>query len=308
MIEIGKVLGTKELKSRLPWRYPFLLLDRAIREEENKFVAYKNLTMNELFFQGHFPGHPIMPGVLQVEAMKQLGELIVRKELDQAGLQDVYMRKVEKVKFRNPVEPGDRLRIEAEITDINESEAVIQACTFNNTGMTCEARLTLAVRPRTGPETMPPAFNAYDRSPETAMNVNRIMEIVPHRYPFLLIDNIARLDGDNAVAIKNVTITEEIFKGFPSEYAAFPESLQCEIIAQVGCACVLSRAENAGKLGLFAAIPEAESFAPVFPGDQMVCEVVLPPSKKAFGKGSGVIKVNDKVVFKITLMFAIVDR
>jgi UDP-3-O-[3-hydroxymyristoyl] N-acetylglucosamine deacetylase/3-hydroxyacyl-[acyl-carrier-protein] dehydratase len=95
-----------------------LLLDRVTRESETRFVGVKNLTVNELFFQGHFPNRPIMPGVLQVETMKQLCELIVRKELDPTGMQDVYLKKLQKVKFRNPAEPGDRLFLDAEIIEL----------------------------------------------------------------------------------------------------------------------------------------------------------------------------------------------
>ena len=86
-----------------------------------------------------------------------------------------------------------------------------------------------------------------------------------------------------------------------------PENLLCEIGAQAGCACVLSRPENAGKLGFFMSIENAESLIPVVPGDQLVVECDLPPSKSRFGKGSGVIRVGEEVVAEIALMFAIVE-
>ncbi len=304
---IGKILGLKEIKEILPYRYPMLMLDRATAESETKYVGVKNISMNELYFQGHFPNHPIMPGVLQVEAMKQLAQIAVQKKLDPSGENDVYMKVVERVKFRKPNLPGDRLRIDVEVDSVTDTEAVITASTSNNAGLTCQAKITLGVRPRQYPDAMPQLFNEYDKSANTAKDINEIMSIVPHRYPFLLIDNIVKIEGDHIVAVKNTTANEEIYSGYTPDYAVMPESLQCEIIAQAGCACVLSRPENKGKLGYFMSIDRAEAFHPIFPGDQMVCELDIPPGQSRFGKGTGSIKVGDKIVFAITLMFAIVD-
>jgi 3-hydroxyacyl-[acyl-carrier-protein] dehydratase len=239
--------------------------------------------------------------------MKQLAQMAVQAKLDPKNELDVYMRIVEKVKFRKPNFPGDRLRIDVEIESTNDNEAVVNATTSNNSGTTCQARLTLAVRPRITTVGMPKLFNEYDKSPETFMDVNQIMATVPHRYPFLLIDNIARINGERIIAIKNTTINEEIFTGYTPDYAVLPESLQCEIVAQAGCACVLSRPENKGKIGYFMSIDRAEAFHPIFPGDQLVCDLELPAGQSRFGKGTGFIKVEDKVVFQISLMFAIVD-
>ncbi|MFA7230062.1 MAG: 3-hydroxyacyl-ACP dehydratase FabZ [Victivallaceae bacterium] len=303
----GKVLSIKEIKKILPQRYPMLMLDRVVVESETKLTAVKNVCINEHYFQGHFPNHPIMPGVLQVEAMKQLAQIAVQSKLDPDNSQDIYMRIVEKVKFRKPNNPGDRLKIEAEVIEIKDGEAVVSAKTSNNSGLTCQANITLAVRPRTTPDSMPELYSEFDKSENSAMDVSQIMSLMPHRYPFLLIDNIASIDGNNIVAVKNVSINEEIFAGCPDDYAVLPESLQCEIVAQAGCACVLSRPENKGKLGYFMSIDHAEVFHPVFPGDQIICEIELPAGQSRFGKGTGSIRVGNKIVMKITLMFAIVD-
>ena len=304
---MSNVLSLKKIKEILPQRYPMLMLDRAMQESDTKFVGVKNLTINENFFCGHFPNHPIMPGVLQVEAMKQLAQIAVADKLDPSGEKDIYMRVVEKVKFRKPNNPGDRVKIEAEVLEIKDGEAVVSCKTSNNSGLTCQAKITLATREKVQPETMPELYTEFDKGEETAHDVNAIMNVIPHRYPFLLIDNIVKVEEGNITAIKNVTDNEVIFANCPDDYATLPSSLQCEIAAQSGCMAVLSIPANQGKIGYFMSIDRAEVFHPVFPGDQLVCNVVVPPGSSRFGKGKGTISVDGKKVFEITLMFAIVD-
>jgi 3-hydroxyacyl-[acyl-carrier-protein] dehydratase len=97
----------------LPHRYPFLLIDRIVESTADKIVAIKNVTINEPFFQGHFPGHPIMPGVLIVEAMAQAGGVMALQILGATfETHLVFFMGIDKVKFRKPVVPGDQLRLE----------------------------------------------------------------------------------------------------------------------------------------------------------------------------------------------------
>ena len=101
----------------LPHRYPFILIDRVIKLEPGiEIVALKNVTINEPFFQGHFPGNPIMPGVLIIEAMAQAGGVLVIESLSQeAHGQSVYFLGMDKVRFRRPVVPGDQIIVEVKL-------------------------------------------------------------------------------------------------------------------------------------------------------------------------------------------------
>lgn len=110
------VMNIQDIMNTLPHRYPFLLVDRIEEMEEGVRVAgFKNVTVNEPFFQGHFPGHPIMPGVLIVEAMAQVGGAYVTV-IDEIGDDKVtYFAGIEKARFRKPVLPGDVLRMELEL-------------------------------------------------------------------------------------------------------------------------------------------------------------------------------------------------
>ncbi|HUJ09117.1 MAG TPA: bifunctional UDP-3-O-[3-hydroxymyristoyl] N-acetylglucosamine deacetylase/3-hydroxyacyl-ACP dehydratase [Verrucomicrobiae bacterium] len=112
-----QVMDIMQLLNVLPHRYPFLLVDRILKiEGEEKIVGLKNVTMNEPFFQGHFPGHPIMPGVLQLEAMAQVSGILMLRAGENVGKGKVaYFMSANNVKWRKPVRPGDQLIIEVEM-------------------------------------------------------------------------------------------------------------------------------------------------------------------------------------------------
>ena len=303
---MSKILGVCELRKALPRLGFGLLLDRVEVFGREKLVAAKVMTVNEEFFNGHFPEHPIMPGVLQVEMMKQLAELSARPELAKSADDDIYISKLEKVKFRRPVTPGDRLRIETELVDEDETSRRFRTKVRIGADTASEAFMTLKSRRIPTPTELPPEVTEYDKCADVVYDTMTTKKLMPHRYPFLFIDYIAKRDGDNVVAIKNVSANDSFFRFAPDD-AAVPESVLCEMGAQAGCSCVLSRPENAGKLGLFMAIDTAESIAPIIPGDQLEIHIELPPAKGRFGKGSGEIRVCGEVRFRITLMFAIVD-
>jgi 3-hydroxyacyl-[acyl-carrier-protein] dehydratase len=109
-------LDINQIRAILPHRYPFLLIDRVLEiERKKKIVAIKNVTINEPFFNGHFPNFPIMPGVLIVEAMAQAGGAMLLTEVEDRSDKLIVFTGIEKARFRRPVVPGDQLRIEVEV-------------------------------------------------------------------------------------------------------------------------------------------------------------------------------------------------
>jgi beta-hydroxyacyl-ACP dehydratase FabZ len=108
-------LDVPAIERVIPHRFPFLMIDRVIELGDDKVVALKNVSANEPYFAGHLPGHPIMPGVLQVEAMAQAGAVLALNQMAEPGQSPlVFFMGIDKVKFRKPVVPGDQLRLEVE--------------------------------------------------------------------------------------------------------------------------------------------------------------------------------------------------
>ncbi len=154
----------QEILDFLPHRYPFLLIDRVVEFEPTKrLVAIKNVTINEPFFQGHFPGHPIMPGVLVVEAMAQAGAIIMLAEIADRDKKLIVFTGIERAKFRQSVTPGDQLRIEVDVLSFRSRAGRIEGKAFVEDKLACEATLTCMVVPRAreahsaaaGPATQP---------------------------------------------------------------------------------------------------------------------------------------------------------
>src|ERR1035438_1603193 len=139
----------QEILCLLPHRYPFLLIDRIVEfEPAKRLVAIKNVTINEPFFQGHFPGYPIMPGVLVVEAMAQAGAIIMLAELQDRDKKLVVFTGIERAKFRRPVTPGDQLRIEVDVLSMKTRVGRIEGKAYIEGKLACQATLTCQVVPR----------------------------------------------------------------------------------------------------------------------------------------------------------------
>lgn len=134
MMDITRILQC------LPHRYPFLLVDRILETEgEQRVVGIKNVTINEPFFQGHFPGHPIMPGVLIVEAMAQTGGVLLLSALERPEEKVVYFMSLDGVRFRRPVVPGDQLRMEVEVLQNRGRTVRLQGKAFVDGALAAEA-------------------------------------------------------------------------------------------------------------------------------------------------------------------------
>lgn len=144
----NKIYNIDEIMKMLPHRYPFLLVDKLeVSEAGVKGVGLKNLTMNELFFQGHFPNNPIMPGVLQIEAMAQTAGCIVMSadENYAENKRSVLFMSVEGVKFRKPVRPGDQLKMHLEKIKERRNIFVFKGVSMVDDQVVSEAELTAMI-------------------------------------------------------------------------------------------------------------------------------------------------------------------
>ena len=138
-------MNIEEIKEILPHRYPFLLVDRVVEIEEGKSItAYKNVSANEPFFQGHFPERPIMPGVLILEALAQAGAIVVLQKEEYKGKIPLFVG-AEKVKWRQQVVPGDRLELRVEVTRLRGRMGVGKATASVEGKKVCEAEIMFAI-------------------------------------------------------------------------------------------------------------------------------------------------------------------
>ena len=181
----------------------------------------------------------------------------------------------------------------------------------------------IAVRPGHGPNTemarvllktynemramVPPAFNIP--SGEAVMDVNEVMTILPHRYPFLLVDRIVGFEGETkCTGVKNVTINEPFFQGHFPGHPIMPGVLQLEAMAQVASILLLRAPENQGKIGYFLSADNVKWRKPVLPGDTLLIETEILKAKRSIGQARGRCIVNGAVVSEADLMFSLVDR
>src|SRR3989338_1407042 len=143
--ELKQELDVNEIQKIIPHRYPFLLVDRIVGlVPGKKAVGIKNITINEYYFQGHFPGHPVMPGVLILEALAQVGGVLMLSRPENQG-KLAYFMTIEGVKFRQPVHPGDQLRLDAEVIKIRSRTGQCRGRAFVGDKLVCEAEVKFAL-------------------------------------------------------------------------------------------------------------------------------------------------------------------
>jgi beta-hydroxyacyl-ACP dehydratase FabZ len=138
----GPLLDITNILQLLPHRYPFLLVDRILGlEDGRRAVGIKNVTFNEPFFQGHFPGAPVMPGVLIVEAMAQVGAVLLLRGVPDRKDKLVYFAGIDRARFRRPVVPGDQIRFEVEVLQLRSRSARLRGEAFVEGVLVAEAEM-----------------------------------------------------------------------------------------------------------------------------------------------------------------------
>ncbi|MFC4402888.1 3-hydroxyacyl-ACP dehydratase FabZ [Gracilibacillus xinjiangensis] len=138
-------MDIEQIKATIPHRYPFLLVDAIKEQDEKRIVGIKNVTINEPFFQGHFPDYPVMPGVLIVEALAQVGAVSILSKEENKG-KIGFLAGIDKCRFKRQVKPGDQLTLEVEIIRIKGPIGKGKAIAMVGSELACEAEITFAVK------------------------------------------------------------------------------------------------------------------------------------------------------------------
>ncbi|MGH9430675.1 MAG: 3-hydroxyacyl-ACP dehydratase FabZ [Terriglobia bacterium] len=145
------VYTVTDIMKLLPHRYPFLMVDRIVElEPDKRIVGLKNVTVNEEFFQGHFPGAPVMPGVLVIESMAQVAGVMIYRDLPQRESKLIYFTGIEGAKFRRPVVPGDQLRLEVDLLTRRNNFGKVDARATVEGKLVAQAVLMFAIIDRPG--------------------------------------------------------------------------------------------------------------------------------------------------------------
>ena len=308
------ILGYDQLQSLLPHRPPLLMLDRVrLIPAENRAIGLKNVTINEPHFQGHFPGNPILPGVLILEAMIQTSGAAMRQFL---GISSdfAFLHALDSIKFRKPVLPGDRMITDVTLEHAHKDIVKINAVATVRDQQVCQAKFTVGLNNNV-PEKIPGAEFApplvMDRTiinTAPINDINGIMRIIPHRYPFILVDAVYYLSEQRVIGLKNVTGNEYFFSGHFPKHPIMPSTLLVEAIAQTGAVFILGKPANKNKLAFFMAVDMAHFRRPVRPGDQILIDVLQVALRPRVGKAYGRIFVGQHLAAEARISFVLMDR
>ncbi len=309
------ILNRESITGILGFHPAYLMLDRVQSGEnpEIPLIGVKEVSQNEPYFKGHFPDHPVVPGVLQIESMFQLAIICCRRQ--RPGLNGLpYLSRIQRAKFRKPANPGDRLLVKLTRINWEQEVAHLDAAVHINEELASEAKLTIrflahpedALRLKAGEGE--PVTGC--KPPHAGATAHDIEEIIPHRHPFLLIDEVFyRTDPvtDHAMGVygvKNIAADETHILNRYGTISFLPCSLLIEMIAQMGCVIMLLRPNNKGKLVFFMGIDDAQFHRPIITGDRLLIDGDIKTNRDRFGKGMGKIYVGDEIVAEGHFKFA----
>lgn len=298
-----------ELENLLQVSSPLLMLDSlTINKAEDSISGIKMVSMNEGHFAGHFPEQPVMPGVLQVAAMSQAAAALLKEKFPENT--NIEIVKLSRIKFRKPVLPGMILQLSGKLSSKNDDGSY--EFQFKNTvdaDVASSGTVTLKYLDdsyycKEGLQDEE-SFAVPSEKIDKFADINTLMKHLPHRPPFLLVDGCYDLgNGDLAYGYKNISGNDPLCQGaYQRNFQAY---LQIEAGAQLGCAHILSRPENQGKIALFMSIDEAEFYAPVMPGKQLQMTITCNFGTR-FGSGEGKFFIDNKVVAESKIKFAVVE-
>jgi beta-hydroxyacyl-ACP dehydratase FabZ len=308
---MSQILSISEIQELLPQRYPFLMLDRVqLSDNSQELSAIKNVTTNECQFMGHFPGNPIMPGVLQVQAMMQAATIAFKKSQSLPN-DPIVIEAVQKIRFKNPITPGDQVLIDVTISDLTETNCTVKASCKVKGKVNSQASFTIGLINKEDlvPKSFTTEFTNDVITPETetVYNVNNIASFIPHRFPFQFIDNVIFQEDERIIGQKLVSANEPFAQGDPNSAAFMPDCMMLEISAQLGCVKLLSEEIHKGKIGFFLSIESTEIKRRAIPGDLLTFDVSFIYFKGSMGKAKAEIYCGAEKICDMVIAFALVE-